>query len=326
MNKTGSRLMPISGFLIIAVCNIVWGLLPLYWRILQTVPTAQIVCQRLLWSGLALALLLVCTQKIKTLLPVLKNKKALLIIALCSALLCINWMLYLRLINSGHVLQASFGIYLYPLLTAALSMLLLQDRISLLRWLAVGLALVGTFCQIGADNGLAWVAALMALCTALYSLIRTTVKLETIPLFLMETLVAVPVAACLLLYWRYDQTLVFAGGESLQDALLIGSGLVTVAPLVFMRLGLHSRKNEHNEHSGRGITLTGLNLLHLLSPSLIFVLGLFVFKEHFTLRLLISFALVWAGLALYNLDNIKRYNLLNKLRKIPDEQERYAQI
>ncbi|MDR2825628.1 MAG: EamA family transporter RarD [Deltaproteobacteria bacterium] len=304
-----------SALLITVTCNTFCGLLPLYWRMLQNVPTVQIVCQRLFWSCLVLGIVLVCRQKIKTLALIFKNKKSMASLALCSLLLASNWLLYLSLINSGQLLQASFGIYLYPLLTLTLSILFLQDRVSLTRLMAVILALAAIFCQIVTNGGLPWAAVLLALCTAAYSLLRAMLSVDIIAGFFLETLLAVPFAVFFLFFWQANGTLIFAQAqlsESLSTALLLaGSGVVTVIPLAFMFRSMQNLK------------ISSINLIQLIVPSLIFLLGLLAVKEPLIQGLFTSFVLLWAGLALYNLDGIKRDKLLVKLRKIPDHHKTY---
>jgi chloramphenicol-sensitive protein RarD len=309
MNKAGRSKCPAA--LTPIVCYIVWGLLPIYWRGLQHIPAEQIVCQRILWSCLALAALLVITKKINTLPPVLKNKKNVLILALCAFLLSATWWLFISIVNSGQLLQASLGVYLYPLFTMALCMLLLHDRVSAARFSAAILAVAAVFCQFGAGNGPPWAAALLALCAAAHSLLRATLKIDLLTVFFAETLLAAPTAACFLFYWHSSETPLLAGGEYLDYMLLAGSGLFTAIPLAFMLQAVQL------------MNTTSLNLLQLIAPSLTLLLGALVFRENLTLGLCASFVLVWTGLALYNMDNISRCNILGKLRKLPDTRRPY---
>lgn len=293
---------PVLGLIAILACNVIWGVLPLYWRGLELVPPYQIVCQRIFWSCLVLALLLVFLRKTTAVADIFRHKKNLLILAACSFMISMNWLIYISMVNSGQVILASLSTYLSPLFTVALGVLVLKDRLSPAQRLALVLALGGVLVQVYIRGSLPLAALFMSFSSALYGLLRARLNVDIKAGIFVENLLALPVVTAFLVHWQFEGVLVFAQGAIWQDALLIGTGIITAFPLILLVFAL------------RNARMSTVGLMQFVAPCMIFLMGVFVFKEEFTLMHFASFALIWAGLVTYSFDSFKRFNRHAKFR------------
>lgn len=266
---------------------VLWGLLPLYFRLLGPIDAGEIVAQRVLWSALLVAAIVVAARRGPQLRRAFADPKALANLVASAACIAINWLVYVWAVLHGQVLAASLAYFLNPLLNVLLGVVLLGERMN--RTQAIAVALAGAGVALFAF-GSSWVALgislSLAISFALYGLIRKTVSVGALEGLMVETTLLAPIAFGYLLWLGAGQALAFEQGIGMA-ALLVLAGAVTTAPLLLFSA------------AARRLRLATMGMLQFLAPSLQFLLAVFVFGEVLTPVRLVCFALIWAGLVVY---------------------------
>ena len=279
--------MPI-GPLAAAAAYILWGLFPLYIKQLGTVPALEVVAHRSAWSLLLLALLLAGLRRFAWLGTVLRQPRTLATFALSAGLLSANWLIYVWAVNHNHVLDASLGYFINPLVNVMLGYLVLHERPRPVQWLVVALAGLGVlWLALGAGH-VPWVALALAASFGVYGLLRKTATLGALEGLALETLLQAPAAVGLLLWLAWQGQGQFGQGDVRLDTLLLLAGPFTAIPLLLFAFG------------ARRVTLATLGLLQYLGPSIQFLLGVAVYHEPFSWQRGIGFALIWSALLIYS--------------------------
>ena len=283
-----------SGLLAATFSFVCWGLLPLYWKALAGVDALEIVCHRIVWSLACTGLLLCLQGRMGEVRRALGARRHLLPLAAGSVLIAVNWCLYIWAVNAGHVLEASLGYFLNPLVNVVLGMAVFGERLRGPQAVAVGMAAAGVAVRLAGQDGPPWIALVLAGTFGLYGMVRKLVAVESLPGLFVETLVlAAPAAGWLLWLGAHGQG--GMGRLGLEtDLLLAGAGLVTALPLLTFGFG------------ARRITLTTLGVLQYLSPTGMLLLGVLAFKEPFGPDRAATFGLIWAGVLLYTADGLRR--------------------
>ncbi|WP_242415851.1 EamA family transporter RarD [Sphingomonas panni] len=264
-----------------------WGLLPLYFRLLGPIDAGEIVAQRVLWSALLVAILVVAVGRGRQLRAAFADRRALANLVASAGFIAINWLVYVWAVLHGEVLAASLAYFLNPLLNVLLGVVLLGERMNRTQGAAVALAGAGVALF---AFGSSWVALgislSLAISFALYGLIRKTVSVGALEGLMVETTLLAPVALGYLLFLSTKQPLAFDQGAGMAG-LLILAGAVTTAPLLLFSA------------AARRLRLATMGMLQFLAPSIQFLLAIAVFGETLTPVRLGCFALIWAGLAVY---------------------------
>ena len=280
-----------SGPLTAALAYILWGLFPLYIKQVAQVPALEIVLHRSAWSLLFVFGLLAVLRRFAWLGPVLRQPRTLALFTLSALLLACNWLLYVWAVNAGRVLDASLGYFINPLVNVVLGYGVLHERPRPLQWAAVALAAAGVlWLAIGAGH-LPLVSVVLALSFGLYGLLRKTATLGAIEGLALETLLLAPLAFSGLAVLALTGQGHFAQGDWPTNAWLLAAGPLTAVPLLLFASG------------ARRVSMATLGLLQYVSPSIQFVLGVFLYQEPFSTRRGIGFLLIWAALALYSAES-----------------------
>lgn len=283
-----------SGLLYAAAAYTVWGLFPMYFKALQSVPPLQILMHRVVWSLLFLAIVLTARQHWSWLGRALRDRKILGGFALSALLLSLNWFVYIWAVNQGRVVDASLGYFITPLVNVMLGFVLLGERLRPIQWSAVGLAAAGVAWLAWQSGGLPWVALLLAATFGAYGLLRKTARLGAMEGLTLETLLMFP-AACAYLAWQGSVgNNAFSGAPLSTQLLLAAAGPITAIPLLMFAAG------------ARRIPMSLLGLLQYIAPSLQFLLGVALYHEPFGGARLVGFALIWGGLAVYSFEGLRR--------------------
>lgn len=289
------------GFFSALIAFLLWGLLPIYWKSLITVNPFEILCHRVLWSLVFIAVVLTVMRGWKDTFAPLRSARDIGILALSSLMIGGNWLLYIWAVNTNHVIETSLGYYINPLVNVLLGFVFFRERLKPLQVVAIGLAAVGVANAVIAYGELPWISLTLAVSFAFYGLLRKIANVESLPGLFLETMVLAPLALTYLLKLEYDGTAAFLTQGMNIDLLLIGAGAATATPLIGFAYG------------ARRLQLTTLGLLQYIAPTIAFCLGVFVYKEHFTPSHLVTFALIWSGLAVYTGESIWT---IRKQRKI----------
>lgn len=288
------RLLPASGVLFALGAYGAWGLLPVYWKALERVPLLEIVSHRVLWSlGFAL-LLLQGADGWSQVREVLRSPRLLLAMTATSLLIGSNWLLFIWAVNAGHVLATSLGYFLNPLVSVLLGVAFLRERLRPLQILAVGLAAFGVLQLALRQGGVPWISLVLAGTFALYGLLRKLAPIRPLAGLSVETLLLAPLAAGYVLWLGVRHRGVFlAEGRVLETALLGLAGVATATPLLWFAA------------AARRLRLSTLGLFQYVAPSLSFGLAVAVYHEPFSRSDAVTFACIWAALALYSADSAR---------------------
>jgi chloramphenicol-sensitive protein RarD len=263
-----------------------WGVLPIYFKALASVPAVDIVAQRVLWSLPVLALLLSASGGWAKVRRTLSERRTMLMLVATAALIGVNWLLYVYAVNSGHILAGSLGYYLNPLANVLLGRIVLKEKLTGLQWLAVAIAAAGISALAIGALGQLWISLSLCASFALYGLLRKIAPVEAVPGLAVETaILALPSAAWLA--WS-----VSAGrpsfGTSTQDLVLLAlAGLVTATPLLLFTA------------AARRLRYSTLGMLQFLAPTLQFLLAVLIYGEPFTSAHAIAFGAIWSALGIY---------------------------
>ncbi len=263
-----------------------WGFLPAYWKQLQAVNAFEILCHRIAWSCIFLGGIIAWQRRWNEVVDIIYHPKALQQLGISSAIIGLNWFLYIWAVNSGRVVETSLGYYINPMINVLLGFMLLAERFSRIQWIAVGFAAIGVLYSLAAYGALPFFALTLAVTFALYGFARKTIDAAPIPGLFIETLVLFIPALAYLGFRVGLGTSPFLDNLSL-SLWCLGSGVVTSLPLLWFAAAT------------KRLNLSTIGILQYLAPSIAFVLGVFIYKEPFTRHSLITFAFIWAGVLLY---------------------------
>lgn len=281
---------PQRGYVLGLTAYIIWGLFPLYFKALQSVPAMEIIVHRVLWSALFGGLLLLVWKHPGWWRELRDNPKRLAVLAGCGLLIATNWLVYVWAVNNDRMIEASLGYYINPLINVLLGMLLLGERLRRLQWLAVGLAALGVAQQVWQVGSLPWVSLALALSFGFYGLIRKQAPVAALPGLVVETWMLVPLAIGWLLLHPTANSASLDFFSSSEALWLIAAGPVTLVPLVCFNA------------AARHLPYTTLGFLQYLAPTLVLLQAVLLFGEHLSPSTLMAFACIWAGLAVYSVD------------------------
>jgi chloramphenicol-sensitive protein RarD len=276
-----------SGIAYALAAYLAWGLLPLYLHLLAPVSTTEILAHRIVWSLATVLVLLVALRRLDWIGAVAARPRMLLRFLATAALIATNWMLYIWSINSGHVVDASLGYFINPLVNVLLAALLLHERLRGWQKLSIALAAGGVAWLAWQAGAPPWIGLGLALSFSLYGLLRKTASLGSIEGFALEAALLTPIALGYLAWRGADGTLEFSGASPAMRWLLVAAGPVTTVPLLLFAAG------------ARRIPFSLLGVLQYLAPTLQWLTGIFVFHEGFDRHKAAGFALIWAALLLY---------------------------
>jgi chloramphenicol-sensitive protein RarD len=286
----------LSGLFYALACYTTWGIFPLYWKMLAHVPAQQILSHRIVWSVVFLVAMLLVLKN-RNFLTYLRSPKTMLILLITGALIGGNWFVYIYAVNHNHIVEASLGYYINPLVNVLLGVVFLHERLKRMQVVAVLLALAGVIWLTIHLGHVPWVSLYLAVSFALYGLLRKKANLESLPGLLIETLLLSPVALFYLFFMNYQGTGLFLHHSWLTDILLILGGPVTAIPLFWFG------------KAATRIPLSTIGFIQYLSPTFQLLIGLLVFHEAFSPVYLASFGLVWAGLIIYSVSILREYGL-----------------
>ena len=278
-----------KGLLYALCCYLLWGLFPLYWYPLthSGIDAGQLLAQRIVWSALFSVVLVAVFKQTHVLLDALRRPKTLLVFTCSATAIGLNWLIFLWAIGNNHVLEASLGYFISPLFSMLLGRLFFNEHFNRIQLAAIVLAAIGIFWLALPAGQVPWVALLLTLTFGLYGLLRKTAPLDALPGLALETLLLLPFALAYLGWLAQQGQLVFGSLPPLLLATLIGSGIVTTVPLLLFAAG------------ARRISMSDLGIIQYVSPTIQFLLGLFLFGEAFHVSRFIGYGWVWLGVAVY---------------------------
>ena len=270
-----------------------WGFAPLYFKLLGSVAATEIIAHRIIWSVVCLGLILVLRHRARVLAHIRLPLKTLLTLGLSGLVIGANWLIFVYAVNTDRILSTSLGYFINPLVSVALGMLVFKERLNGLQAIAVLLAATGTLYLTIQGGSFPWIALSLAFSFGTYGLIRKQLDVGPMVGLFWETLLFLPLAIAWLLVLA-DKDILTGDFTNLREGLtLIGTGLITVFPLVLFAAGV------------RRLNLSTIGLMQYIAPSLSFCMAVFLFKEPFGVDHAITFGCIWLGLALYSYSSWK---------------------
>ena len=284
-----------TGILSALLAFLCWGLFPLYFHALQAVPPTQIMAHRVLWSLLFLAIVLTVRRQWAWLPAVLRQPRVIASFVASAFLLSANWLVYIWAVNNGHVIDASLGYFINPLVNIMFGYLLLKERLRPGQWAAIALAALGVAWLSWQAGHMPWIALSLASSFGAYGLMRKTAALGALEGLSFETMVLFPLALGYVIWLSLhgENSFINSGADSTRW-LLVAAGPITAIPLLMFAAG------------ARRIPMSVLGLLQYISPTIQFLLGVWLFHEAFTAERLVGFLLIWGALALYAVEGLWR--------------------
>ncbi len=283
-----------QGGILAVLAYTMWGIAPIYFKALDTVPALEILSHRVLWSFVFLAILLHISRRWHSVVNVVKNKKRFALLALTGALVGVNWLIFIWAVNTDHMLDASLGYYINPLLNVCLGMIFWGERLRKLQWVAVALAATGVTVQLVVFGSVPIVAIALASSFGIYGLLRKKINMEAQTGLFIETLVMLPAAAIYVLFIADSTTSDFGSNSLTLNLLLLAAGVVTTLPLLCFT-GAATR-----------IKLSTLGFFQYIGPSLMFLLAVLIYDETFTQDKAVTFGFIWGALVLFSFDGIRQ--------------------
>jgi chloramphenicol-sensitive protein RarD len=249
---------------------LIWGMVPVYWKLIQHVPATQLIGHRIIWSFLLLAAFLLVTRRWSELCSVAANGKVLRIYFVAAVLVGCNWFIYVWAVNSGHIVEASLGYFINPLFSVLLGVIFLRERLRFLQWLSVGLAATGVLYLTISYGRPPWIALGLTVTFGLYGLVKKKAPLGSINGLTLESGILFLPGLIFLFYqdWIGRGAFLHTGIHS--DLLMAGAGLITTIPLVMFT------------YAAQRIPLTTIGLMHYITPTCQFFLGVLMYGEAFS--------------------------------------------
>ena len=282
------------GPLYVLTCYILWGVLPVFWKLLAAVDSLYVLAGRIVWSLVFISAILAVRRGFGAVRAVLGDRRELGRLALAGIFVCVNWGSYIWAVNSGHMLDASLAYYMNPILAILLGTVVFRERLTGLQWLSVAVTFTGLVITILRYRQIPWVALIIGGSFAVYGAIKKGVHVDAGVSVFFETLVLAPFALAFMAAAEARGAGAVGVLHGWQWLLLPATGVVTTVPLLFFAKGIKSTP----------MTLSGI--LMYINPTLQLLLSVLLYREAFTTTHAILFGFVWSGLALYLLSSLLR--------------------
>jgi len=268
----------------------IWGFFPIYWKLLKHVSTIQLIGHRIIWSFLLLVIIILFTRQWRDFRATV-NAKVLRIYTIAAILIGVNWLVYVWGVNAGFIVETSLGYFINPLLSVLMGVIIFKERLRTAQWIPVTLAAVGIAYLTIIYGRLPYIALALAFSFGLYGLVKKLSPLGSLYGLTIETGILFVPALVYLLFTEMNGTAAFLHTGAASDLLMIGAGLVTTIPLLMFA------------SAARSIPLWVVGLLQYITPTIQFIIGIFIYKEAFTYHQLIGFGLVWVALIVFLVEN-----------------------
>lgn len=316
-DSTSSNLEKTIGYTYISLANLLWGFRALYWNALSTVSSLEILIHRILW-GFVFIITIMSFQpkKMSTFFSLLKdfelNYKQFIYIFVASLVISANGLIYIWAVNFGYILEASLGLYIAPIVSMILGILVLKDKINTGSLISIVLAFLGMLFTIYDNGQIPWIAISLAVTSSIYGLIKKYIKIDAIVGMCLETMMVTPFALLFLVLLQLNHKIYF-GSDIRLALLLIGAGILTSLPLLWFTEG------------SKRLSLTTIGFFQYITPSITFLLGILIFENEIPLTQWISFIFIWFSLALFSFSssNGKTTKIINHFYSLKSKAQKF---
>jgi len=280
----------------------IWGVAPAYFKLVRAVPPAEIMTHRVIWSVLFMLILITLSRSWKQVRQVAAQPKKVLLLALTAVTVGGNWLLFIWAVNNQHMLEASLGYFINPLINVVFGMLFLRERFRRLQWLAVVLAAAGVLVQLWQFGSLPVIALGLGLSFALYGLVRKKIQVDAQSGMLIETLWLFPLAAIYLFGIADSATSHLSANPLSLNLMLVAAGVLTTIPLMLFAAACAR------------LRLSTVGFFQYLGPTLMFLLAVLFYGERLTPDKLVTFGFIWLALAVFIFDAVL-FSARTRMRK-----------
>src|SRR5437588_4582822 len=276
-------------------CFTTWGLIPIYWKLIASVPATEILAHRFAWTTIFLSTILTWQGRWPELIANVRSPRARIFCLTGGLAIASNWFLFIYAVNIGRVIETSLGYFMTPLMNVLFGALFLRERLTRWQFVSVLLAALGVLNLTFGYGKFPWIAVSLCLTFGLYGLLRKKSGTAAIPGLFIETILLVPFAVVFLFYLKHTGSMVFGRADWWLSTLLISTGVITAVPLFWFVYAM------------RHLRLITAAFLQFLAPVGSFVVGVFLYHEPFTRAHLITFVLIWLALAIFTAEAVLRW-------------------
>lgn len=280
-------------------CYILWGLLPIFWKLLAGVNSAYVLAQRIVFSCVFCLAVILIRKNGGEIGRIIKNKSERRMFFLCGILISINWGVYILTVAMGRILEASLAYYMNPLFSVLIGAIFFKERLSRVQWASVALAFAGVMFSVIRYGEVPYLAIIIGLSFALYGALKKGIKADSETSICMETMAVLPIAIVFIAYAQFSGFTTFSSLTTAEALLLIATGPITSIPLMLFAKGI------------KETSIVTSGILMYINPTLQLLVGVFIYNEAFTQTNAITFAFVWAAVILFVFDSLRKHKKVN---------------
>lgn len=280
-------------------CYILWGLLPIFWKLLAGVNSAYVLAQRIVFSCVFCLAVILIRKNGGEIGKIIKNKSERRMFFLCGILISINWGVYILTVAMGRILEASLAYYMNPLFSVLIGAIFFKEKLSRVQWASVALAFAGVMFSVIRYGEVPYLAIIIGLSFALYGALKKGIKADSETSICMETMAVLPIALVFIAYAQFSGFTTFSSLTTAEALLLIATGPITSIPLMLFAKGI------------KGTSIVTSGILMYINPTLQLLVGVFIYNEAFTQTNAITFAFVWAAVILFVFDSLRKHKKVN---------------
>lgn len=280
-------------------CYILWGLLPIFWKLLAGVNSAYVLAQRIVFSCVFCLAVILIRKNGGEIGKIIKNKSERRKFFLCGILISINWGVYILTVAMGRILEASLAYYMNPLFSVLIGAIFFKEKLSRVQWASVALAFAGVMFSVIRYGEVPYLAIIIGLSFALYGALKKGIKADSETSICMETMAVLPIALVFIAYAQFSGFTTFSSLTTAEALLLIATGPITSIPLMLFAKGI------------KETSIVTSGILMYINPTLQLLVGVFIYNEAFTQTNAITFAFVWAAVILFVFDSLRKHKKVN---------------
>ncbi len=280
-------------------CYILWGLLPIFWKLLAGVNSAYVLAQRIVFSCVFCLAVILIRKNGGEIGKIIKNKSERRKFFLCGILISINWGVYILTVAMGRILEASLAYYMNPLFSVLIGAIFFKERLSRVQWASVALAFAGVMFSVIRYGEVPYLAIIIGLSFALYGALKKGIKADSETSICMETMAVLPIALVFIAYAQFSGFTTFSSLTTAEALLLIATGPITSIPLMLFAKGI------------KETSIVTSGILMYINPTLQLLVGVFIYNEAFTQTNAITFAFVWTAVILFVFDSLRKNKKVN---------------
>lgn len=276
---------------------VLWGILPIYWKLIQNIQPLEIIIQRVIWSFFTMTILLLISKNWKLyreqIQILIQDKKKILYLTIAAFLITENWLLYIWAVNNDNIIEASLGYYINPLVSILLGVIFLKEKLNPIQIVSIAIASIGVIYLTTHYGHIPYISLILAVSFAIYGLCKKLVNIDALFSLFLETLIVFPIALLLFGHLLVNNNSDFTHSSVTTIFLITLSGIITVVPLLYFG------------KAAQVVPLSTLGFIQFINPTLSMLLGIFLYGETFTSTDFISFSFIWVACFLFAISQSK---------------------